>query len=187
MRKIFANLFMTLDGVVEEPAKWSMRYWSDEIAAAVDANMTAATGLLVGRITYEGFAAAWPNVTVEQDAGADFMNNTRKYVASTTLETVEWNNSVLLEGELDDSVRALKAENGGDILVSGSPTLVRSLLTLGLLDELHLLIYPTVIGTGQRLFGDSSFDLDLEKTTAFSNGVLHLVYTPAGNQAIPTP
>ena len=179
MRKISANLFSTLDGVVEDPGTWSLPYWSDEIAGAIDGTMKAAAGLLLGRVTYDGFAKAWPHVSVEQDPGADFMNNTRKYVVSTTLTSVEWNNSELLQGDLADAVTRLKAEPGGDILVdSGSPTLVRSLLTHGLLDELHLLIYPVVAGTGQRLFGDDALELSLIDSTTFSNGVVHLAYAP---------
>jgi dihydrofolate reductase len=179
MRKIVANLFISLDGVVESPEKWSMSYWNDELEAAVGGGMAAADAMLLGRVTYEGFAAHWPHVTVEQDAGADHMNNTRKYVASTSLKSVDWNNSVLLEGDLAEAVAKIKAEPGGDIATTGSATLVRSLLAQGLVDELHLLVYPIVVGSGQRLFADDSYALTLKDSTTFSNGVLHLVYTPA--------
>jgi dihydrofolate reductase len=178
-RKINASLFMSLDGVVESPDKWSMPYWSDELGAVIGAAMGSSTAMLLGRVTYEGFAAYWPGKTTEDDEGADFMNNSRKYVASTTLKSVEWNNSTLLEGDLADSIAALKAEDGGDIGMSGSPTLVRSLLALGLLDELHLIVYPIVVGNGKKLFGDDSYELTLKESKALDKGVLHLVYAPA--------
>lgn len=178
-RKITASLFMSLDGVVESPDKWSMSYWNDEIAEVVAGGMGSADSMLLGRVTYEGFAGYWPGKTEADAEGADFMNNTAKYVASTTLKSVEWENSTLLEGDLADSVAALKAADGGDIGMSGSPTLVRSLLALGLLDELHLLVYPIVVGTGKHLFGDDSYALTLKTSKTFSNGVLHLIYAPA--------
>ncbi|GAA1718334.1 dihydrofolate reductase family protein [Fodinicola feengrottensis] len=179
MRKIVANLFISLDGVVESPEKWSMSYWSDDLEAVVVGGMANSDAMLVGRVTYDGFAAHWPNVTAEQDPAADHMNNTRKYVASTTLKAADWNNSVLLEGDLADSIAKIKAQDGGDIATVGSPTLVRSLLALGLVDELHLLHYPVVVGHGQRLFADDSYAVTLKEATTFSNGVQHLVYTPS--------
>ncbi|QWF81208.1 dihydrofolate reductase family protein [Amycolatopsis sp. CA-230715] len=180
MRKIVSSLFISLDGVVESPDKWSLDYFTDEIGASIGAVMGDADAMLLGRATYEGFAAHWPQRTVEDDEGAPFMNSTRKYVASTTLSTVEWENSVLLEGELSDAVRELKAGDGGDIMTSGSPSVVRYLLAHGLLDHLHLLLYPVVVGAGTRLFGDdgTQFALKLSGSKTFDNGVLELNYTP---------
>ncbi|MEU7783030.1 dihydrofolate reductase family protein [Amycolatopsis sp. NPDC049159] len=180
MRKIVANLFTSLDGVVEAPDKWSLKYWSDEIGQAVGGGMAAADAMLLGRVTYEGFAEAWPGRTVEDDEGAEFMNNVRKYVLSSTLPEVTWNNSVLLTGDPAEAVRALKAEAGGDIMTSGSTTAVRWLLAEGLVDELNLLLYPIVVGRGRRLFPDEgpSFPLRLAKSATFSNGVVQLTYVP---------
>ncbi|MBE8522514.1 dihydrofolate reductase family protein [Amycolatopsis sp. H6(2020)] len=179
MRKLVSNLFISLDGVVEAPDKWSLPYWSDEIAASVDAGMAAADAMLLGRATYEGFAAAWPDRTVEDDEGADFMNRVPKYVLSTTLSEVRWHNSVLLPGDPATAIRELKAEPGGDIMTSGSGTAVRWLLAEGLVDELNLLLYPVVVGTGARLFPAEgpNFPLTLKTTTAFENGVAQLTYT----------
>jgi dihydrofolate reductase len=181
MRKIIGNLFMAIDGVVESPEKWSLSYWNDDIANVVMGGMQAADALLLGRVTYEEFAEAWSDRTVEDDPGADFMNNVKKYVVSRTLTNVDWNNSTLLEGELADSVRELKASDGGEIAMSGSSTLVRSLLNLRLLDELNLLVYPVIVGRGKRLAeGDGDqLPLELIKSTAFDNGVIHQLYRPA--------
>ncbi|MEV6874441.1 dihydrofolate reductase family protein [Amycolatopsis sp. NPDC051128] len=181
MRKIVSNLFISLDGVVEAPDKWSLRYWNDEIGQAVGSGMAAADAMLLGRVTYEGFAEAWPGRTVEDDEGAAFMNNARKYVLSSTLSEVTWNNSTLLTGDPAEAVRALKAEPGGDIMTSGSTTAVRWLLAEGLVDELNLLLYPIVVGHGKRLFPEegASFPLVLKKSATFGNGVVQLTYVPA--------
>jgi dihydrofolate reductase len=181
MRKIVANLFISLDGVVEAPDKWSLRYWTDEIGQAVGGGMAAADAMLLGRVTYEGFAEAWPGRTVEDDEGAEFMNNVRKYVLSSTLSEVTWNNSTLLTGDPAEAVRALKTEPGGDIMTSGSTTAVRWLLAEGLVDELNLLLYPIVVGRGKRLFPEegASFPLVLKKSATFGNGVVQLTYVPA--------
>ncbi|WP_326944017.1 dihydrofolate reductase family protein [Amycolatopsis sp. NBC_00348] len=181
MRKIVSNLFLSLDGVVEAPDKWSLRYWNDEIGRAVGGGMAAADAMLLGRVTYEGFAEAWPGRTVEDDAGAEFMNSARKYVLSSTLSEVSWNNSTLLTGDPVEAVRALKAGEGGDIMTSGSTTAVRWLLAEGLVDELNLLLYPIVVGRGKRLFPEEGpgFPLVLKKSATFGNGVVQLTYVPA--------
>jgi len=128
MRKIVSTLFISLDGVVEAPGQWSLSYWNDELERAVGAGMADADTMLLGRVTYEGFAESWPGRTVADDPGAEFMNNVRKYVASTTLARVEWQNSTLLEGDLATALAGLKDGEGGDIMTSGSTTLVRWLL-----------------------------------------------------------
>ncbi|MFJ7216379.1 dihydrofolate reductase family protein [Amycolatopsis sp. NPDC098790] len=181
MRKIVSNLFISLDGVVEAPDKWSLRYWTDEIGQAVGGGMAAADAMLLGRVTYEGFAEAWPGRTVEDDEGAAFMNNVRKYVLSSTLSEVGWNNATLLTGDPAAAVRALKTEPGGDIMTSGSTTAVRWLLSEGLVDELNLLLYPIVVGRGKRLFPEEgpTFPLVLKKSATFGNGVVQLTYVPA--------
>jgi dihydrofolate reductase len=178
MRKIVANLFLSLDGVVEAPDKWSLPYWTDEIGRAVGGGMAAADAMLLGRVTYEGFAEAWPG---RDDEGAAFMNNVRKYVLSSTLSAVSWHNSTLLTGDPVEAIRALKAEAGGDIMTSGSTTAVRWLLAEGLVDELNLLVYPIVVGRGKRLFPEEGpgSALVLKKSATFGNGVVQLTYVPA--------
>lgn len=178
MRKIVSNLFISLDGVVEAPDKWSLRYWSDEIGQAVGSGMAAADAMLLGRVTYEGFAEAWPG---QADEGAEFMNSVRKYVLSSTLSEVAWNNSTLLTGDSAEAIRALKVSPGGDIMTSGSTTAVRWLLSEGLVDELNLLLYPIVVGQGKRLFPAEgpTFPLVLKKSSTFGNGVVQLTYVPA--------
>lgn len=179
MRKIVAWLFVTLDGVVEAPENWVL--YGDEIGKTIDAEAQAADTLLLGRRTYEVFAASWPQRTVEDDPFADWMNNTPKVVASTTLDTLEWQNSTLIEGDVADAVRELKAQPGKNILVNGSATLIRSLLRDDLLDELRLFVHPVVAGTGARLFEDGGEPLSLRLTNAetFDQGVLSLTYGPA--------
>ena len=177
MRKIIATLFTTLDGVVESPAKWSFDYPGDAIAEVVGGQMSSTDTLLLGRVTYDEFAAAWPSRAAADDPGADYMNNTPKYVVSTTLDKADWNNSTVIGM---DEVAGLKEQAGGDILVSGSPTLVRSLLRKGVLDELHLLVYPIVVGSGRRLFdGAERTPLQLATSKSFEGGVVHLAYRPA--------
>jgi dihydrofolate reductase len=181
VRKIIASLFISLDGVVESPDKWSLDYWTDEIGEVIGDAMANSDAMLLGRKTYQGFAAVWPTVTIEQDPGADYMNNTRKYVVSNTLTSADWHNSTLLSGDLATEINKIKSENGGDIMTSGSATLVRSLLTHNVVDELNLLLYPVVVGRGQRLFDDNGAGrkMTLLRSNTFDNGVLNLVYTPA--------
>lgn len=181
MRALHCNLFMTLDGVVEAPGEWSMAYWNDEIQDVMVAAMSSSDGLVLGRVGYQEFAAAWSGRTTQDDEGADFMNDVRKHVASRTLTSVEWHNSTLLEGDGVEAVAALKQTEGGKLMTSGSPTFVRALLAAGLVDELHLLVYPIARGHGQRLCaGPEPLSLRLVSSQTFDNGVLHLVYQLVG-------
>jgi len=181
MRKIVSTLFVSLDGVVEAPDQWSLSYWNDELEHAVGDGMADADAMLLGRVTYEGFAEAWPGRT--DDPGAEFMNNVPKYVASTRLTETAWNNTTLLRGDLREAIAELKSTDGGDIMTSGSTTLVQWLLAHGLVDELTLLQYPVVVGKGRRLFPDNGARLGfrLAGSRAFGNGVLRLVYRPAAD------
>jgi dihydrofolate reductase len=168
MRKVIANEWMTLDGVVQAPAYadedttggfehggWHTRYFDERSMRWVIENVGGAGGFLLGRGTYEMFAAHWPNASEEEQALAEPLNALPKYVASTTLsEPLEWQNSMLLEGDLREAVSALKAEQGKDLHVIGSPGLVPSLMEHGLLDELRLMIDPLIVGGGKRLFRD---------------------------------
>jgi dihydrofolate reductase len=181
MRKIVAGLFVSLDGVTESPEKWNFPYFNDEMGQEIGSQMAAADTLLLGRRTYEEFAAYWPDKTGDEDPFADYINNTPKFVVSTTLKTVAWRNSTLIEENVAEELSKLKQQSGKNISITGSVTLVRSLLRDGLLDELRLMIHPIVLGTGRRLFEDGSDQLSLNLVDAhpFSTGVLSLTYEPA--------
>jgi dihydrofolate reductase len=170
MRRLIATEWMSLDGVVQAPSYpdedrsgefdrggWHTRYFDDLSMSWVIETVRGASGYLLGRGTYEIFAAHWPNASEEEQGLAEPLNTRPKYVASTTLgEPLEWQHSTLLKGEISNAVRALKAEDGNDLLVIGSPGLVRSLLEHDLLDEIRVMIDPLVVGGGKRLFGDGS-------------------------------
>jgi len=156
MRRVVSALSIAVDGVVEAPNEWQHAF-DDEMGALLTGTLETADAVLLGRTTFTEWAGYWPNVTSGDDVGfADWINNSPKYVASTTLADVDgWANSTLLKGDLADAVGRLKAGEGKDISVAGSPGLVRSLVDLGLLDELTLLVHPVVAGSGRkRLFGD---------------------------------
>src|ERR687898_3403534 len=155
MRKVTAGLFLSLDGVMESPEKWHFPYFNDEMGEAIGAAMAAADAMLLGRVTYQEFASYWPGVSSEDQPFADHMNNTPKFVVSTTLdEPLEWQNSTLIKGNVAEEIAKLKQQPGKNIGITGSATLVRSLLRDGLLDELRLLVHPIVVGRGKRLFPD---------------------------------
>jgi dihydrofolate reductase len=178
MRKIAAGLFTSLDGVVESPEKWTGPYFNDQVGQAVGALMAGNDAMLLGRVTYEGFAAAFGG----QSGGmADQMNNTPKYVVSSTLTSAGWQNSALINGDIAAQIGELKQRPGRDIGMSGSSTLVSWLLRQGLLDRLDLLVFPVLIGAGKRLFSeqDGQVPLTLTGSQSFSTGVVHLSYAPA--------
>ncbi|MEQ4724536.1 dihydrofolate reductase family protein [Nonomuraea sp. B19D2] len=182
MRTIAASLFISLDGVIEDPADWHFPYFNDEMGAAVSAQM--ADTLLLGRKTYDSFAGAWPEREAEggEDAGfAKTLGDARKIVVSRQPLEFTWRNSELLQGDLAEAVTALKNEPGGRIAMSGSVSVVRQLLQAGLLDELHLLVHPIAVRKGERLFdeGENPVPLELIKSETFTTGVLYLVYRPA--------
>lgn len=181
MRSIVAGLFISLDGVTEAPHEWHFPYLNDEMGRAVDANMQRSDALLMGRHTYEEWAAYWPDYSGDDDAFADHINGTAKYVVSTTLERADWTGTTLLTGDPATAIRELKQQPGKDIAMSGSVATVRWLLTEGLLDELDLLVHPIVVGRGARLFTDDmpQVPLQLLRSETFENGVLHLTYAPA--------
>jgi dihydrofolate reductase len=182
MRKIVAGLFISLDGVYEAPGEWHFPYFNDEMGTAVDAQMKAADAMLLGRVTWQEFAGFWPDKTNTDVDIADHMNNTPKYVVSSTLESVDaWQNSTLLKGDVAAELTRLKQQPGKNISVVGSGALIRSLLREGLLDELRLLVHPIVVGHGKRLFPDGSEQrpLELVESKTFANGVLYLTYRPA--------
>ncbi len=183
MGAIKVHEFTTVDGVVDAPM-WTMDYgFPEDLANSIGALTASSAGILLGRNTFEMFAPAWSTRTVEDDPGAPFFNDTRKHVVSSTLEDAEavWSNSTVVGGYDAGRLRALKDEVAGDLYVSGSATLVRALLADGLVDELHLYVYPVAVGAGIRLFPDGAdrTPLSLLGAEGLSNGVAHLTYGPA--------
>jgi dihydrofolate reductase len=181
MRKITAGLFISLDGVAEAPDQWHFPYFNDEMGAAVGGEMAKSDTMLLGRKTYEEFASYWPQQGPEVEM-AEQMNAMPKLVVSTTLDTVEWQNSTLIKGNVAEELTKLKQQPGKNIGITGSMTLVESLLRSGVLDELMLLVHPIVVGKGKRLFdgAGSTVPLKLISSQTFSTGVLALTYAPAG-------
>lgn len=176
MRKIIVTEFVSLDGVIEAPM-WTMKYWNDDIAAFKGEETSADECLLLGRVTYEGFAAAWPQRT-DDEPGAAYFNGTRKYVVSSTLEQVEWHNSVLIRGNIVEEITQLKQQDGPDLVVHGSAMLAGTLLQHALVDRVRLLVYPVVLGKGKRLFDeDTALTLRLLESRTFGD-VIALIYEP---------
>jgi dihydrofolate reductase len=184
-RKLVANLFISLDGVVEEPGNWHFPYFNDEMGAAVDAVLGSADTMLLGRKTYDDHAGAWPEREAAGGEDAEFaklLGDARKIVVSRQQLELTWRNSEQLHGDLIEAVTALKSEPGdGNIAISGSISVVRQLLAAGLLDELRLLVHPIAVRRGMRLFdeGEPPIPLKLLSSEAFSTSVLSLVYGPA--------
>jgi dihydrofolate reductase len=183
MAKITASLFISVDGVVEiGNGEWHFPYFSDEMGAAVDAGQGAADTMLFGRKTYDSFAGAWParELAGEEDAAfAEKLGDMRKIVASHQDLEFTWRNSEQLQGDLVETVTALK-EKPGHIALSGSVSVVRQLLAAGLVDELQLFVHPIAVGKGLRLFDDGlpTIPLKLITSQTFDSGVLNLVYGP---------
>jgi dihydrofolate reductase len=190
MRKVVVSEFVTLDGVMEDPS-WTLQFASEEQERFKFDELAASDALLLGRTTYEGFAVAWPNMMEHYDGPrraelgeyADMMNGYPKHIVSTNLkEPLEWNNSTLIKGNVAEEVSRLKQQPGRDILVFGSGDLVSVLMRHGLVDEYRLMVFPVVVGSGKRLFGDGleTTSLELVETKAFGSGVVVLTYRPAG-------
>ena len=180
MRSVVASEFVSLDGVMEDP-RWTFRFESEERDRFKFEELAEADALLLGRVTYEGFAAAWPGMAEQTGEYGAWMNGYPKYVASETLrEPLEWNNSTLIEGDLAQGVSELKQQPGGDILIFGSAGLVNALMRLGLIDEYRLMVFPIVVGSGKRLFegGTEPTVLGLVDTKPLGSGVVVLTYEP---------
>jgi len=180
MGTIHVHEFMSLDGVVDAPS-WTFEYGFDpKMGELLGALCGGCTGILLGRTTYEMFEPAWSTRTVEDDPGAPFFNDTMKYVVSGTLTDATWRNSEIIGAYDPDAIRSLKDEVDGDLYVSGSITLVRAMLADGLIDELHLFVYPLTLGSGPRLFPDGAAPakLSLAATEAYDNGVVYMAYRP---------
>ena len=193
MRKIIVAEFVSLDGVMQAPGGpqedtdggfehggWSVPYWDDAVSAMMDKTMSVPFDLLLGRRTYEIFAAFWP--TAGEEAGAGPLNRATKYVASRSLKEVTWQNSRLLEGDVADAVRRLKREDGPEIQVHGSSNLLQTLIAHDLVDEFRTLIYPVVLGQGKRLFGAGTVPRGLKLVSGATSpsGVMLNVYRPTG-------
>ena len=195
MRKVVANEFMGLDGVAQAPGAadedpsggfehggWHLRYFDDLSQKWVVESLVDAGGFLLGRRTYEIFAAYWPNAGEEEQVVAETLNTKPKYVASSTLsEPLEWQNSTLLRGDLAESIAALKREDGGDVHVIGSTRLVQALIEHDLVDELRVMIDPLVLGGGKRIFPDDGGlrPLRLVESQVTTTGAILATYAPA--------
>ncbi|HEX2047645.1 MAG TPA: dihydrofolate reductase family protein [Acidimicrobiales bacterium] len=207
MRRLVVSAFVTLDGVMQAPGGpeedptggftqggWSVNYWDDVMAATMTESLASPFDLLLGRRTYEIFAAHWPHVDEQERAQrggtpsdvdnpvANVLNTARKYVASRTLEAVEWNNSVLLGGDAAEAVRALKDADGPELMVQGSSDLIQTLLEHDLVDELRIWTFPVVVGPGKRLFGRGTVPggMELVDVKTSTTGVLMATYRRAG-------
>lgn len=179
MRKIVSGLFISLDGVMESANDWIGPWFSPELGQTVGSMIAAQDAMLLGRVTYDEFAAHWPQQAGEM---ADNMNASVKYVVSGTLKSADWQNSTLIPRDRAVAkIAGLKRQPGKNIGMTGSATLVSWLLREGLLDELHLLVFPVVLGSGKRLFGDGGGNLPLRliDSTTFETGVVHLSYAKA--------
>ncbi len=179
MGEIHVHEFMSLDGVIDAPT-WTFDYGFDpKMGEAIGAVTGRSRGILLGRTTYEMFEPAWSTRTVEEDPGAPFFNDTTKHVVSGTLTNATWRNSEIVGPYDPETIRRLKTEVG-DLYVSGSITLVRALLADGLVDELHLYVYPLTRGAGPRLFPEEAAPtkLSLDRTESYDNGVVYLAYRP---------
>lgn len=180
MRKVVSGLFITLDGVVESPEKWSFDHFDEDMMTHMSGAIGEMDAVLLGRVTYQEWAPYWP--TAKDEPYASFINNTPKYVVSSTLKDVnEWRNSTLVRGDLATEISKLKQQPGKNIGVQGSPTLAYSLLDAGLLDELTLMIYPVVAGEGKRLFKDGGAlkRLALTDSKTTRSGVTIVTYQTA--------
>jgi dihydrofolate reductase len=191
MGRIVITEFVSLDGVMEAPGggeDYEHAGWTFEINRGAEGEKFkldetfASEALLLGRVTYEGFAAAWPSV---ENEFADKFNSMPKYVVSSTLQTAEWNNSTVLSGDVVEEVSKLKQEHDGDIVVHGSARLVQTLIEHDLVDELRLMVFPVVLGSGKRLFGDTSDKkrLRLTDSKTVGDGVAILIYEPVREAA----
>ena len=192
MRKLTSTTFVTLDGIMQGPGGpgeddtngfnsggWSVKYWDPTLDEVMTATFAKKPDLLLGRKTYQIFAGYWPTST---EPGADDLNLARKYVASRTLDKVEWQNSTILKGDLASAVQAIKAQDGPEIQVHGSSDLLQTLLKLRLVDEIQALIFPVTVGRGKRLFGETvdPTGYKLLDSRVAASGVIIARYAPAG-------
>jgi len=178
--RLVATEYLSLDGVFEEPGHWSFPYFDDQAAHFKSDELDATDAQLLGRLTYEGFAKAWPAMEGTGDFGVK-MNAMPKYVVTSTLKHLEWSGSRRIDGDLDEEVRKLKAQPGRDLLLAGSGELFRALTRAGLIDVYRFVVHPVILGSGKRLFTDDTpkRDLKLIDTKTFSKGIVVLEYERA--------
>jgi dihydrofolate reductase len=180
--RLVATEYISLDGVFEEPGHWSFPYFDDQAAQFKFEELNATDAQLLGRITYEGFAKAWPTMEGTGDFGVK-MNTMPKYVITSTLRNVEWTGSQRIDGDgnVEDEVRKLKAQPGGDLLLAGSGQLFRALTRAGLIDVYRFMVHPLIVGKGKRLFTDDDprQELKLVATKTFTKGIVVLEYERA--------
>jgi dihydrofolate reductase len=179
MSKLVVTEYLTLDGVFEEPGQWSFDYFNDEAMQYKRDELFSSDVQLLGRVTYEGFAKAWPTMPDTGDFG-ERMNSMPKYVVSTTLRHADWQNSTIIRTNVVEEIRALKEQPGQNILVAGSGRLVQTLTHNHLVDEYRFMVHPVVLGSGKRLFteGTEQMKLQLVETKAFTSGIVILHYQP---------
>jgi len=179
MRKLKLAMYVALDGVVQDPA-WTAPFWNDELSDMQEEYLYSSDALVLGRVTYEGFAASWPSMEESTGEFGRKMNSMPKFVASRTLEQMEWN-ATPITGDLSAGVASLKQQTGGDLLIYGSGDVVDQLSNAGLIDEYRLMVYPVVVGSGKRLFaGSNGASLRLVDFTATAAGVAVLTYANDG-------
>lgn len=179
MRKVIAYEYVTLDGVVEAPEKWQFPYVSTDVAEVIQSQILDAEAILLGRATYDIFAASWPLRRNNEFGVADKLNSAPKYVISSTLKSASWNNTTLIRGDAAQEIARIKQQSGGTIGILGSAALVQSLMSSGLIDEYRLMVYPIVLGNGKRLFPMGiNLPLRLVEARTFTSGVLLLRYEP---------
>jgi dihydrofolate reductase len=185
LRRVIASEFLSLDGVMESPEKWHFPYFDEEMGETIGSAMAEADAMLMGRVLYEEWADFWPNQDPDENPAALHMNGVRKYIVSTTLEEpLEWDNSTLINENVVEEIEKLKRQPGKEIAISGSGTLVQSLLRDDLIDELRLMVHPVVVGGGRRLFeeGGDRQELELVDSKVFSTGVVYLTYQPTHSE-----
>ncbi|MBN9380206.1 MAG: dihydrofolate reductase [Chitinophagaceae bacterium] len=181
MKKIIVSEWISLDGVFDASlmGEWNAPYHSDSRADYIKDSILSCGAMLYGRKTYEMLAPYWSALKNNEMGVADKLNNAPKYVVSSTLRTADWGDSTIVRGEIAGEIKKLKKSSGGDILVQGSATLVRSLLDAGLVDELRLLVHPIIMGKGERFFRDGMHTgLQLTRTLTLDMGVMALYYQP---------
>ena len=179
MRKLVVTEYLTLDGVFEEPGNWSFEYFNEEAMQYKRDELFSSDVQLLGRVTYEGFAKAWPTMTGTGDFG-ERMNGMPKYVVSTTLTHAEWQNSTIINKNVVEEIQRLKEQPGQNILVAGSGKLVHTLMQHDLVDEFRCMVHPVILGSGKRLFpeGTEKLRLTLVETKSFKTGIVVLHYQP---------
>ena len=179
MRKIIVSEFISLDGVIEAPQNWHFPFVTDDMQQEVVNQILSQDAVLMGRVTYQEFAGFWPTAEDDGSGLANKLNSVPKYVVSTTLDQADWNNTTVIKGDIAEEIRKLKQQGDGIIGLTGSATLIQSLMEAGLIDEYQLMVHPVIVGSGKRLFKDGSKStLNLVGSKPFAGGVILLSYQP---------